>query len=158
MSNIKQQYVSIIEFLQANQDKKVKTILPELIEQCGVQRTRNSDVTLYDGDMLIAVFCGYHKKWELVSEIEYGIKAGTKTGLNSLCKEGNKHQAAQSRKYSEEAAKLADAMMNGELSIEDAKEEKKKLEEAKVAVIEHSSGTTFSFDTKEEVFAALKLN
>ena len=33
-----------------------------------------------DGNV-IAIYCYYHKKWELVEHIEYGKKANTATGL-----------------------------------------------------------------------------
>ena len=84
---IKKDYQLIVEFLEANQNKKVATILEQLREMCSQSNT----VTFKKDDdgNVTEVFCYYHKRWELVSEHEYGKKASNKaTGLNTMCKVG----------------------------------------------------------------------
>ena len=84
---IKKDYQLIVEFLEANQNKKVATILEQLREMCSQSNT----VTFKKDDdgNVTEVFCYYHKQWELVSEHEYGKKASNKaTGLNTMCKVG----------------------------------------------------------------------
>ena len=84
---IKKDYQLIVEFLEANQNKKVATILEQLREMCSQSKT----VTFKKDDdgNVTEVFCYYHKRWELVSEHEYGKKASNKaTGLNTMCKVG----------------------------------------------------------------------
>ena len=94
--NIKKQYNDIHTFLVANQNKKVSTILEE-IEMMMESKTKDT-TSLYDVDgNVVAIFCYYHKVWELVNDIEYGSKVNTKTGLNTMCKKGvsrwNKQQS-----------------------------------------------------------------
>ena len=84
---IKKDYQLIVEFLEANQNKKVATILKQLREMCSQSNTATFKKDA-DGNVT-EVFCYYHKRWELVSEHEYGKKASNKaTGLNTMCKVG----------------------------------------------------------------------
>ena len=84
---IKKDYQLIVEFLEANQNKKVATILEQLREMCSQSNTVTFKKDA-DGNVT-EVFCYYHKRWELVSEHEYGKKASNKaTGLNTMCKVG----------------------------------------------------------------------
>ena len=84
---IKKDYQLIVEFLEANQNKKVATILEQLREMCSQSNTVTFKKDA-DGNVT-EVFCYYHKRWELVSEQEYGKKASNKaTGLNTMCKVG----------------------------------------------------------------------
>lgn len=84
---IKKDFQAIVEFLEANQNKKVATILEQLREMCSAQNTVTFKKDA-DGNVT-EVFCYYHKRWELVSEHEYGKKASNKaTGLNTMCKVG----------------------------------------------------------------------
>ena len=84
---IKKDFQAIVEFLEANQNKKVATILEQLREMCSAQNTVTFKKDA-DGNVT-EVFCYYHKRWELVSEHEYGKKASNKaTGLNTMSKVG----------------------------------------------------------------------
>lgn len=84
---IKKDFQVIVEFLEANQNKKVATIIEQLREMCSQANTvafkKDEDGNVTE------VFCYYHKVWEKVSEHEYGKKASNKaTGLNTMCKKG----------------------------------------------------------------------
>ena len=84
---IKKDFQELIAFLEANEKKSVNTILEQVRELCSAkaQTTFKKDA---DGNVT-HVFCYYHKRWELVSEHEYGKKASNKaTGLNTMCKVG----------------------------------------------------------------------
>jgi hypothetical protein len=67
---------------------------------------------------LVAVFCYYHKKWELVANIEYGKKAGTKTGLNTMCKEGTSAWTKNNRKLQKAKDELTQQLLQGKLTQE----------------------------------------
>jgi hypothetical protein len=54
---------------------------------------------LKDGEATYAVYCYYHKRWELVSVADYGSKQNTATGLNTMCKEGVSSWTKQQRAY-----------------------------------------------------------
>lgn len=85
--SIKKPYVEIIDFLELNRDKKVKSILDELKDMCQSKKS-NSTVMLNNDNEVIAIYCYYHKQWELVKDVPYGKKANTNSGLNTMCKVG----------------------------------------------------------------------
>ena len=107
---IKKDFQLIVEFLEANQNKKVATILEQLREMCSQQNTVTFKKDA-EGNVT-EIFCYYHKRWELVSEHEYGKKASNKaTGLNTMCKVGynqwTKQQAAAKKAKEQLLARVA---------------------------------------------------
>ena len=110
---IKKDYQLIVEFLEANQNKKVATILEQLREMCSQSNT----VTFKKDDEgnVTEVFCYYHKRWELVSEHEYGKKASNKaTGLNTMCKVGYNQWTKQQSVAKKAKEQLLSRLANGE--------------------------------------------
>jgi len=84
---IKKPYVSLVEFLESNKNKNVSSILEEVKLMCESKKVAST--VIYDENgKLIAVFCYYHKQWELVKDVPYGSKANTQSGLNTMCKVG----------------------------------------------------------------------
>lgn len=107
---IKKDFQALVDFLETNQNKKVATILEQIREMCSQQNT----VTFKKDDEgnVTEVFCYYHKRWELVSEHEYGKKASNKaTGLNTMCKAGynqwTKQQSAAKKAKEQLLARVA---------------------------------------------------
>jgi len=84
---IKKQFVPFVEFLEANKDKKVKDIIDELTLLASSKKATTTYVLDEQGKPF-AVFCWYHQQWELVKNVPYGSKKGTKTGLSTMCKIG----------------------------------------------------------------------
>lgn len=88
MTNIKKAYQDLYTILEANQNKTIKSIMPELLEVMSRQKNSSGQAKNHhtiDGEV-VAVFCWYHKKWE--SAEHYGRKANSSTGLNTFCREG----------------------------------------------------------------------
>ena len=107
---IKKDFQAIVEFLEANQNKKVATIIEQLREMCSQANT----VTFKKDEEgnVTEVFCYYHKVWEKVSEHEYGKKASNKaTGLNTMGKKGlnqwTKQQSAAKKAKEQLLARVA---------------------------------------------------
>jgi len=100
---------------------------------------------------LVAVFCYYHKRWELVSHIEYGKKAGTKTGLNTMCKEGTSAWTKANRKLQKTRDELTQRMIKGELTSDEFKVEY----EAITSSIEPHSDEDHSYATLQELLDAI---
>lgn len=131
---VKKAFQPMIEFLEANANKKVATILPELIEmvakaKAGGSGTGRNFVKDDDGNV-IAVFCYYHKKWELVEHVPYGKKASNKaTGLNTMCKEGVSNWTKQQRQYQKAKDEVLNRVMAGELTYDDVADELAKHDE-----------------------------
>ena len=146
--------MTIAEFLEANANKKVSTITDELLQLINAQRLQASanKKQCYHKDAdgnVVAIFCYYHKRWELVEHVPYGAKASTAHGLNTMCKEGTSHWTKQNRVYKETKAALLDRVVDGTLAPEDVKAEQEKAEAAKVAIVPHTD-EEHSFDTLEE--------
>ena len=98
--NTKKAYIEIIKFLEANSNKKVSTILSEV--KAMTQSKNSSNVegrTFYkdDEDNTIAIFCYYFKKWMRLDEVEFGLKANTASGYNTMCKVGVSNWTKQQR-------------------------------------------------------------
>ena len=138
MTTVKKQYEEIHALLEANTNKKVSTIMPQLIEL--MQRKNNSSGQANtfirdDEGNVVAIYCYYHKQWELLSECEYGKKATSATGYNTMCKEGVSKWTKQQRVKKQAEAGLLDRVIAGELSTEDIPNEQVRLaEEAKIIV------------------------
>jgi hypothetical protein len=84
---IKKAFVDLVDFLEKNKSKNVSTIIEQVKEMCSSNKA-NSTVYKDDKGNVIAIYCYYHKQWELLSEVEYGVKANTASGYNTMCKIG----------------------------------------------------------------------
>ena len=137
MSTIKKDFEELFNLLEANSTKKVSSIMPQLVEL--MSRKTNgggmaSTFTKKDG-VVHEVYCYYHKKWENVSQVEFGPKKGTATGLNTMCKEGVNAWSKQQRDKKKAEGGLLTKVMAGELAIEDLEQAKSMIaERAKVIV------------------------
>lgn len=134
MKTIKKDYTAVMSlFAQAIatlEEAKVKKSVLESVRSLyndAVDLTANknsngsgSKTTAYYRDgKLTAVFCYYHKRWELVDHIEYGNKSGTKTGLNTMCKEGVSAWTKANRAHNKLKDELLQKLFKGEVSNEE---------------------------------------
>ena len=120
--NVKKCYEEIAVLLEANENKKVKTIMPQLLELMQKKNNASGLANTFIKDAEgnpIAIFCYYHKRFELVSEVSYGSKKGTATGLNTMCKEGVSNWTKQQRIKKQAEAGLLTKIVDGELTAED---------------------------------------
>lgn len=151
MTNVKKAYVEIVALLEANANKKVSTMLPQIIELCQSKGSGVTNTVLKDdaGDV-VAVFCYYHKKWELIDECEYGAKKSTASGLNTMCKEGVSAWTKQQRIAKTVTASLLSRVECGELAVCELAFERKHIETQRTVVVPRLDG--LGFDTAEECF------
>lgn len=101
---------------------------------------------------LVAVYCYYHKQWELVSHVEYGKKSGTKTGLNTMCKEGTSAWTKQYRKSQKLKDELAQKLLRDEITKDEYAEQ---YEAINNPAIEPHSDEEHSFATLDDLLAHL---
>lgn len=113
-ANIKKQFAEVYEILSANQDKKVSSIL-ELLLPVMESKQRDSNQRINEAGNL-EIFCYYHKEWEDTTLIEYGRKANTKTGLNTMCKVGVNCWTKQQRDYKEAKASLLEQIADKKIT------------------------------------------
>jgi hypothetical protein len=139
MTTIKKAYVEIAELLNANSNRKVSTILPQLLELMTAKSSNGSDIGKTflkdDNGEVFAVYCYYHKQWELTSECEYGSKKGTSSGLNTMCKEGVSNWTKQQRQSKKSKDELLNLVATGEVEVCDLASAQEAIEEAKQVIV-----------------------
>lgn len=159
MSNIKKAFVEIVAFLEANKDVKVSKVLDHVIELASAKTSRtegNLSVKNTAGEV-VAILDYYFKRWmPLVGDaaVEFGKKASTSTGYNSMCKEGVSAWTKQQREAKNATAQLLQNVSSGEVLPEAIPAEQAKIEETRKFV----PATTLGFDTVEALSKYLVKN
>lgn len=122
---IKKNFVEIVKLLQDNKDKKVSSILDEVLEL--VTSKKRETTVRYDEDGAVKeIFCWYHKEWEPVEW--YGAKKSSHSGYNTMCKVGVNQWTAQQALAKKAKAKVLEDVAKGEIQPEDIQEELEKIE------------------------------
>lgn len=149
---IKKQFEEIHAFLETNKANKVSTIFGELVALMSA-KSGGSDIGktfLKDSEgNTYAVYCYYHKKWELTNTAVYGVKINTATGLNTMCKEGVSSWSKQQRLYKKRNEELLQLVAKGELSAEDLPNMMAEAEELRKGIEVRSD--EHGFENVEEV-------
>lgn len=129
---IKKAYVEVVDFLEANEGAKVKTILDAVREMCSAKSgggASGGSTYIKDANGQVThVFCYYHQKWEDVSAVEYGAKASSATGLNNMCKEGVSEWTKAVREAKKASEELLTKVASGEVAPTDIPAEQEKIE------------------------------
>jgi hypothetical protein len=154
--NIKKNFVEVIAFLEANQDKKIKTVLDEVKALCSAKSSGGSEIgTTFLKDEeghTVAVFCYYFKKWMPLGQVEFGQKAGTASGFNTMCKEGVSNWTKQQRMASQEKEALLSQLSEGSITVEDLPRLQAEIEERRKVIVE-AKDSTYHFESAEKVLA-----
>ena len=124
-------YVALVEFLTANANKKVSSILPEILEMTEAKQQAKTFIADENGNVM-AIYCYYHKQWELLVDAEYGLKASSTTGYNTMCKVGVKYWTLQQKNIKAVGETILTMLENEEITIEELSTTKERLiDEAK---------------------------
>ena len=138
-TNIKKAYVELYNILEANKNKKVSTILPQLVELMTAKQSQKNFITDEDGNVT-HIYCYYHKQWEDISVAEYGAKKSSATGLNSMCKEGVSSWTKQQRQLKAINDEAMDLVVKGELQPGDIVEWKTTREQELRVIVPREDG------------------
>lgn len=151
---VKKAYVELVEFLNANQDKKVKSILPEIQEMCSAKGAGGSATTFHKNENgeVVAIRCGYYGQWMPTSHVKFGAKAGSASGFNSMCAEGTNNYSKQNREFKAAKEELLQKVADGELAPENIGAELERLEAERKSIIPRKDG--IGFETLEECLNA----
>lgn len=123
---IKKQYEELYNLLKSNKDAKILDILPQITEICSSKIRKKNHITNEKGET-IAVFCYYHKKWELLSKSPYGQKKNVISKVNTMCKLGCSAWVKLNKFKKSIDSMLLDQIEAGKLKVEDLKKQKAKL-------------------------------
>ena len=118
MNTIKKQYEAIYAILEANRNKKVSTVMPQLLELMTAKQAQKNFLVDAEGNVT-HVYCYYHKQWEDVAVAEYGAKASSASGLNSMCKEGVSQWTKQQKAIKQLQSKALELVQANELDASD---------------------------------------
>jgi len=142
---IKKQYQEIISFLESNKNKKVASILSELKDMTKSKVRTKTFIKDRDGN-IIAIFCYFHKQFELVSKVPYGTKKTSTTGLNTMCKVGVKAWTLQQKLIKQVDGIILEKLVNDEIDEID------KIDEIKENMISVIKEETFEKFKREEEY------
>jgi hypothetical protein len=152
---IKKAFIELHALLVANEDKKVKTIMPdalELMEAKGGGGAASSVHRDADGNVVL-VHDYYFKKWLPVEFVEYGAKANSASGLNTMCKLGTSLWTKQQREFKKGKEQLLEDVAAGEVQPTEIQAKLDELEEARGYIAEYPVPEV-AFDSIEEFEAA----
>lgn len=149
MTTVKKDFEQVYNLLMANQNKKVSTIMDQVLELMAKKSGDKTFFTDEEGKVQI-IYCYYHKKFEVVTEVEYGAKASSASGLNTMCKEGVSAWTKQQRAKKKAQEDLLSRVASGEeldlqVALADIETEAKAI---KPRADQHGS-----FDSLEEAWA-----
>ncbi len=122
---IKKVYIDVFAFLETNKNKKIETILPELIKMMKSKQSPKNFLTNEEG-VVTHLFCYYHKMWESVEY--YGSKKHSSSGFNSMCKLGVNQWTKQQRLFKNGEQSLLDDIVLGTLSVDEVQKSRETLE------------------------------
>lgn len=129
--SIKKPFVEIHSILVKNEGKKVKDLMDQLLE---IMTSQQRDKNHYEDEHGLWIFCYYHKEWELTSQVEYGSKVNTATGLNTMCKVGVNQWTKQQRDYKNAKADLLNQVAEGLLAPDEINAKLDELEDERKSI------------------------
>lgn len=132
---IKKAYVELIELLEANKDKKISSILDQVLEIASSKKRPVTYRTDEQGN-ITHIFCWYHKEWEPVEW--YGKKASSHTGYNTMCKQGVNQWTRQQKAASKAKELVLKDVETGVLPADQISEALAKIEEERNQIIPRS--------------------
>lgn len=115
----KKVFVELVQYLEANKDKKVSSLLKTVKEMTSTKKSNQT--VIYKDNKPYAIYCYYHKQWELVKDVPFGSKKSNKSGLNNMCKVGTNQWTKQQAEAKKAKAKLLDDVTNGKIDPKDLK-------------------------------------
>jgi hypothetical protein len=149
---IKKQFVDLVKLLEDNKGKKVSTIMPDILDLVSSQK-RDKTVLKDDEGNLIAIFCYYHKQWELLCDVEYGVKASRPSGYNTMCKIGVSKWTKQQSVAKKANERVLNDVSEGKILPSDIKVQMKTIEDDRKTIsdVDRPKG----FETEEILFGAV---
>ena len=139
MANIKKAYLAIASLLAANLDSQVADIHDQAVElmsaKAGGGGAASSSFHKDEDGNIVALRCSYHQKWFRPEEVEFGKKASSASGYNTMCKDGMSKWTKQLSQFKKGKEALLEDVSNGEVEPSDIKDITAELEETRLAII-----------------------
>lgn len=152
--SIKKPYEEIVKFLTSNENKKVSSILGEIILMCESQKTTSTVIKDSDGNV-VSIYCWYHKQWEILKDVPYGAKANSTSGYNTMCKVGVSKWTKSQRHAKDATASLLTQVSKGEVSPSDILKLQSDIEASRNVI--DKTDAPVGFASEDEVWIILEL-
>jgi len=152
---IKKAFIGIHALLLASPEKKVKTIMPELVEIMSAKGAGGGATAIHRNEAgdVVGIMDYYFKVWLPVSHVEFGAKANSASGLNTMCKLGVSLWTKQQRDFKKGKETLLDEVAAGNVLPTEIQQHLDSLEEAR-GFIEAYPIPELAFASTEELDAA----
>jgi uncharacterized protein YuzE len=153
MATIKKAYQDIITLFQDNEDSFVRDILPQVTQLASAKTGGGGGkATTFHRDengKVVGIQCYYHKLWMDPEVAEFGKKASSATGYNSMCKDGVSKWTKQQRDAKRAKEQLLLDVSNGDIEAADLPALLAEIEEASDVIIPRDDN--YGFSTLEEL-------
>lgn len=104
-----------------------------------------------EAGVVVAVKCYYHKLWMDPRVAEFGNKASSASGLNSMCKDGVSKWTKAQAEAKKQSAAILDKVTAGELKPKNIPEEQERIAAEAATILPREDG--YGFATLEECLA-----
>lgn len=149
--SIKKAFQDVVAFLEDNENSKVKSVLPAVIEMCSAKSGGAGGAQSFikdANDNVTHIKCYYHGVWEPVNSdgtgddehCAYGAKATSATKLSNMCKEGTSNWTKQQAAAKKAGVQLLNDVAAGDVAPEDILDEQASIEVTRKAVYEREDG------------------
>ena len=158
MSNIKKPFQNLVSFLEANQNKKVSSILDAVIEMASSKGAGSSATTCYRNEAGEVQFirCGYFQQWLPIAFVEFSKKEGTASGYAPMCKEGQSLWSKKQRDAKKAKEQVLEDVANGEVRPEDIPALLESIETARLQRDPNPFGSETVEEALEKDFEAIQ--
>lgn len=119
----------IMTYIEENKNKKVINIqenLNKMLNELTIVNRLGRTFLVDDNNKVYAIFCYYHKQWELLSKVEYGSKVSSSHGYNTMCKIGVREWTRQQKELKLLGNEVLSQLESGSLTIEQVSDYKEK--------------------------------
>lgn len=156
MATIKKAYQPIMTILAANIGETLTQELYDEVEALTAAKQGGGGgaaTTFHRNDAgdVVAVRCFYHGLWMSPQVEEFGKKASSASGLNSMCKAGVSKWTKQQSQFKKAKEELLEQVAAGEVAPAEINDRLAELDEARQAVEPLESG--YGFDSLEDCLA-----
>ncbi len=152
---IKKAFVGLHALLVANENKKVSAILVEATEIMSARGAGGgaSSVHRNSDNSVIAIMDYYFKRWLPIEFVEFGAKANSSSGLNTMCKLGTSLWTKQQREFKKGKEDLLNDVAAGDVLPAEIQSKLDELEEQRGYIANYPI-PELAFDSIEELEAA----
>jgi len=152
---IKKAYQDIMSLLAANMNATVEDIYEQVEKLASAKAGGGGGAAAFHKDEngdTVALHCSYHKLWFKPSEVEFGAKASSASGFNTMCKDGMSKWTKQLSTFKKAKEQLLTDVGAGEVDATDIVQITADLDEARQEIVPMDD--VIGYDSLEALLAS----